>query len=289
MGGNICFHVGHQYNFFKSWYILSEPGWTEYFEFCDSCIIKALKSSKHGNQLLFSKHNVSFAWGSTFLIIPPKQGSKRRAMTAPKREAWPPHYETNQGVGSRRGLRRGMKRHHKARYGVRHSPAEEAEAESNVWDDELVDFHPFGGGKPSLGLKIEIHEFTGKVHTDDFIDWLSTVERVFDVRDIPDKLKVKLVAIKLRQHAFFMVGSSPKATTPTTLAAGNTRERVDNTPCCYKYNGLGNCARDCLNLKTLTFLSDDACPIYDTDAEPKLDEPCDEFVYPDRGEVLVLY
>ncbi|GKE37906.1 hypothetical protein Tco_1461311, partial [Tanacetum coccineum] len=53
----------------------------------------------------------------------------------------------------------------------------------------------------SLGLKIEILEFTGKVHPDDFIDWLSTVERVFDVRDIPDKLKVKLVAIKLRQHA----------------------------------------------------------------------------------------
>ncbi|GKB11841.1 hypothetical protein Tco_0845764 [Tanacetum coccineum] len=53
----------------------------------------------------------------------------------------------------------------------------------------------------SLGLKIEIPEFTGKVHPDNFIDWLSTVERVFVVRDIPNKLKVKLVAIKLRQHA----------------------------------------------------------------------------------------
>ncbi|GKE70655.1 hypothetical protein Tco_1528727, partial [Tanacetum coccineum] len=59
------------------------------------------------------------------------------------------------------------------------SPAEEAETKPNI----------------------EIPEFTGKVHPDDFIDWLSTVERVFDVRDIPDKLKVKLVAIKLRQHA----------------------------------------------------------------------------------------
>ncbi|GKB37689.1 splicing factor 3B subunit 1, partial [Tanacetum coccineum] len=53
----------------------------------------------------------------------------------------------------------------------------------------------------SIGPKIEIPEFTGKVYPDDFIDWLSTVERVFDVRDIPNKLKVKLVAIKLRQHA----------------------------------------------------------------------------------------
>ncbi|GJU89809.1 hypothetical protein Tco_1302232 [Tanacetum coccineum] len=49
----------------------------------------------------------------------------------------------------------------------------------------------------SMGLKIEIHEFTSKVHPDDFIDWLSIVEWVFDVRDIPDKIKVKLVAIKL--------------------------------------------------------------------------------------------
>ncbi|GJW52999.1 reverse transcriptase domain-containing protein [Tanacetum coccineum] len=91
------------------------------------------------------------------------------------------------------------------------------------------DVNPFGGGKPryrdrryhprrndhavdrddsyrddpirGMELKIEIPEFTGKVHTDDFIDWFSTVERVFDVRDIPDKLKVKLVTIKLRQHA----------------------------------------------------------------------------------------
>ncbi|GKA47368.1 transposon ty3-I gag-pol polyprotein [Tanacetum coccineum] len=106
---------------------------------------------------------------------------------------------------------------------------QEAETEPNVWDEESVDVNPFGGGKHryvnrlyqprrndhvvdrddryrddpirSLGLKIEIPEFTGKVHPDDFIDWLSTVERVFDVRNIPDKLKVKLVAIKLRQHA----------------------------------------------------------------------------------------
>ncbi|GKF93178.1 hypothetical protein Tco_0279897 [Tanacetum coccineum] len=52
-----------------------------------------------------------------------------------------------------------------------------------------------------MGLNIEIPEFIGKVQPNDFIDWWSTVKRVFDVRDIPDKLKVKLMAIKLRQHA----------------------------------------------------------------------------------------
>nr|GEY32922.1 hypothetical protein [Tanacetum cinerariifolium] len=41
---------------------------------------------------------------------------------------------------------------------------QEAKTEPNVWDDGLVDVNPFGGEKPSLGLKIEIPEFTGKVH-----------------------------------------------------------------------------------------------------------------------------
>ncbi|GJT66612.1 RNA-directed DNA polymerase [Tanacetum coccineum] len=223
---------------------------------------------------------------------------------------------------------------------------------------------------------IEIPEFTGKVHPDDFIDWLSTIEPVFDVRDIPDKLKVKLVAIKLRQHAslwwdhvtkrrriegkskvetwekmkklmkakFLLENhrqeafldyhnlsqqnmtveevinefdklhmrcdvveeeeqlalkiekqikaksegstsrftpptrtvpltapkTAPKTATPTTSTAGNTRERVDNAPRCYKCGGLGHYARDCPNLKTLAFVPGDIGLIYDTDAEPEL-------------------
>ncbi|GKA08213.1 RNA-directed DNA polymerase [Tanacetum coccineum] len=272
---------------------------------------------------------------------------------------------------------------------------------------------------------IKIPEFTSKVHPNDFINWLSMVERVFDVRDIPDKLKVKLVAIKLRQHAslwwdhvnkrrrvkgklkvetwekmkkllkakflpenhrqeafldyhnmsqqnmpveevinefdklhmrcdvveeekqvvarFLGVlkpeiadivslqpywtytdvcklalrvekhikakskGSTsrftpptriasptapkttPKATTPTTSAAGNTREHVDNAPHCNKCGGHGYYARDCPNLKTLAFVPDDVGPIYDTDAEPEVDKPGDELVYPDREEALVIH
>nr|GEZ72251.1 reverse transcriptase domain-containing protein [Tanacetum cinerariifolium] len=236
----------------------------------------------------------------------------------------------------------------------------------------------------SLGLNIEIPEFTCKVHPGDLIDWLSTIERVFDVRDIPDKLKVKIVAIKLQQHALLwwdhvykrrrIKGKSkvetwekmkklmkakflpenhrqeafldyhnlsqrnmtveevinefdklrirydvveeeeqvekhinaeskgsascftspariaphiaPKATTLTTSAVGNTREHVNNAPRCYKCNGIGY-ARDCSNLKTPAFVPNDASLIYDTEAKPNLDEPCDELVYPNRGEALV--
>nr|GFA78301.1 reverse transcriptase domain-containing protein [Tanacetum cinerariifolium] len=80
-----------------------------------------------------------------------------------------------------------------------------------------------------------------------------------------------------------------KATTPTTLVAGNTRELVDNAPPCYKCGGLGHFTRDCPNLKTLAFVPDDAGLIYNIDAELEVDEPGDELVYPDHGESLVNY
>ncbi|GKA04780.1 hypothetical protein Tco_0683900, partial [Tanacetum coccineum] len=60
---------------------------------------------------------------------------------------------------------------------------------------------PTSGTMSQLTSILLAEENLGKLHPDDFIDWLSMVERVFDMRDIPDKLKVKLVVIKLRQHA----------------------------------------------------------------------------------------
>nr|GEV31954.1 reverse transcriptase domain-containing protein [Tanacetum cinerariifolium] len=50
-------------------------------------------------------------------------------------------------------------------------------------------------------LHLEIPEFVGKARPDEFIDWLSTIDRIFDLRDVPEILKVKLVAIKLRKSA----------------------------------------------------------------------------------------
>ncbi|PWA78542.1 hypothetical protein CTI12_AA213720 [Artemisia annua] len=83
------------------------------------------------------------------------------------------------------------------------SPAEETLSNPSVWHDGDVEFNPFGGlpkghrdGKfrddplCGIGMKVEIPEFAGKSHPDDFIEWLSTVERIFDLKDIPDHLKV---------------------------------------------------------------------------------------------------
>ncbi|KAK4489910.1 hypothetical protein RD792_000558 [Penstemon davidsonii] len=50
-------------------------------------------------------------------------------------------------------------------------------------------------------VKVDIPEFAGKINAEEFSDWLHTVERIFDYKDVPDDRKVKLVAIKLTKYA----------------------------------------------------------------------------------------
>jgi len=48
---------------------------------------------------------------------------------------------------------------------------------------------------------VEVPEFEGKLDSEEFFDWLHTVERVFDNKDIPNDKKVKLVALRLWKYA----------------------------------------------------------------------------------------
>ena len=50
-------------------------------------------------------------------------------------------------------------------------------------------------------FKVEILEFEGKLDPEEFLDWLHTVERVFDYRDVSDDKRVKLVASRPRKYA----------------------------------------------------------------------------------------
>ncbi|GKA11245.1 reverse transcriptase domain-containing protein [Tanacetum coccineum] len=52
-----------------------------------------------------------------------------------------------------------------------------------------------------LGIKVDIPVFEDKPHLDEFINWLHTVERVFDIKNLSDEQKVMLVAIKLKKNA----------------------------------------------------------------------------------------
>ncbi|VFQ80187.1 unnamed protein product, partial [Cuscuta campestris] len=47
-------------------------------------------------------------------------------------------------------------------------------------------------------FKVDISTFEGKNDPDEFLEWLETVERVFDFKDVSDEKKVKIVALKFR-------------------------------------------------------------------------------------------
>ena len=48
-----------------------------------------------------------------------------------------------------------------------------------------------------LGIKVEIPDFEGGIHPDEFIEWLRIIDHDFNLKDIPKDL----VAIKLKKHA----------------------------------------------------------------------------------------
>lgn len=50
-------------------------------------------------------------------------------------------------------------------------------------------------------VNVQIPEFEGNLDPEEFIDWMHTVERIFDYEEVPDERKVKLAALKLKKYA----------------------------------------------------------------------------------------
>ncbi|VFQ83119.1 unnamed protein product [Cuscuta campestris] len=55
--------------------------------------------------------------------------------------------------------------------------------------------------KSGSDFKVDIPIFEGKNDPDEFLEWLKTVERVFDFKEVSDEKKVKIVALKFRKYA----------------------------------------------------------------------------------------
>ena len=51
------------------------------------------------------------------------------------------------------------------------------------------------------GMKTEIPEFKGGMIAEEFVDWLSNVEEIFDFKEVLEHRRVKLVATRLRGRA----------------------------------------------------------------------------------------
>lgn len=52
------------------------------------------------------------------------------------------------------------------------------------------------------GIKANIPKFYDSLKSEEFLDWLSVFEKLFDYKEILEGIKVKLVAKKLHGHAF---------------------------------------------------------------------------------------
>ena len=50
---------------------------------------------------------------------------------------------------------------------------------------------------------MEILNFEGRMQPDDFLDWMSIVDQMFEYYNPLDHKKIKLVTIKLRKQASF--------------------------------------------------------------------------------------
>ena len=50
-------------------------------------------------------------------------------------------------------------------------------------------------------FKVDIPKFEGRLEPNEFVDWLHIVEQVFELKEILNDQRVKIIAIKLKKHA----------------------------------------------------------------------------------------
>jgi len=53
----------------------------------------------------------------------------------------------------------------------------------------------------SNDFRVKVAEFAGKLDPDEILEWLHTVERIFEYKEVPEDKKVKLVALRLCKYA----------------------------------------------------------------------------------------
>nr|GEV26827.1 hypothetical protein [Tanacetum cinerariifolium] len=135
------------------------------------------------------------------------------------------------------------------------------ETEKGTDNDDDVTQNPFGQGNPrrgqyvadpirSMEVKIDVPKFDGKAQPDNFIDWLSTVERIFDLKDIPDKYKVT-------SHGIALISSlSHSLKTPPVYGTNNEEGEETKGEIVYPNKGEALVSQGVLSMTPVTNIDD---------------------------------
>ena len=75
----------------------------------------------------------------------------------------------------------------------------EAESQHLIYEEDEPR-RPVRAGRPPINInsndcRVDIPEFEGKLDSEEFLDWLSTIERVFKYKEVSKDKKVKLLSL----------------------------------------------------------------------------------------------
>lgn len=52
-------------------------------------------------------------------------------------------------------------------------------------------------------MRMDLPPFNGQMHIEEFLDWITEVEKFFNCTDIPEKIKINLVALRLKGECLY--------------------------------------------------------------------------------------